>query len=119
MDLKTILSLVVLGVDCIVVLFYVVLFIINKAKKYIAKEDYELKNDELESINKLVGVIIPKAIEVAEKVKGVPGAVKKNLALGDVMQECISQGIDYEAHKEFIDNQIESSIKFTKEVNSK
>ena len=119
MDLKFILSLVVLGFDVLTLIFWVILFIIKQFKKTFQKEAYEADNEELNAINKLVQNIIPKAIEVAEKVKGVPGEVKKNLALGEVMQQCISNDIDYEGHKAFIDEKIEEVIKLTKEVNAK
>ena len=119
MDLKFILSLVVLGIDALTIIVLTVLYIIKQFKKAFKKEGYEEENIELNAINQLVQNIIPKAIEVAEKVKGVPGVVKKNLALGEVMQQCISNDIDYEGHKAFIDEKIEEVIKLTKEVNAK
>lgn len=119
MDIKTILSLVALGIDVLVILFYVVLFLVNKFKKMISKEDYEVKNEDLEAINQLLEIVVPNAIMNAEKAGILPGNIKKNLAQGEIRQECINRGIDYNHYNELIDNTIENMIKITKEVNAK
>lgn len=85
-----------------------------------AVADEATKKAEVESIiNKLVTVIIPAGIKVAEHL-GVSGKqVKKMLCLSHVMQLCVQESIDYKTYADFIDGEIEALIDFSKEVNAK
>lgn len=70
-------------------------------------------------INKLVTVIIPAGIKVAEHL-GVTGKqVKKMLCLSHVMQLCVQESIDYKTYADFINEEIEALVEFSKEVNVK
>lgn len=85
-----------------------------------AVADSATEKAEVESIiNKLVTVIVPAGIKVAETL-GVSGKqVKKMLCLSHIMQLCVQENIDYKKYADFIDGEIEALIDFSKAVNAK
>lgn len=138
MNWKELLNLFYIILSSLVLVASIVLFLWSTFKtKHIKKQvDSELENKcgELESTNEsiradlenskkllqLVQTIIPNAIHTAEySGVNVNGAVKKLLAVAQIISDCAKNNISYEDNKELIDNVIEEQVKLTKEVNVK
>lgn len=110
----------------LVFLFTAICFIINKIKqknkRINAEEEVEELVDELQDekdIFKLVNEIIPLAIKKAEELPFIDGPTKKLLAMSEILLSCNSNGIDFEAYKDFISEQIEALIEFSKTINKR
>ena len=107
-----------------VFLFTASMFVINKVKqkhkRITAEEQAEALEAELneeEAKFKLLNEILPLAICEAEKTPLVNGVTKKMLALSHALLSCNTLGINFEYFKDFINEQIENLIKFTKVIN--
>lgn len=118
MDMKLIEQILTIGasiVSLVVFVVSVVFFIINKVKKH--------QNGEVESesqdVLKLVQEIIPFAISFAEHAGVYNGNIKKMLCLSEVLLKCQNANIDYGKYEDFISDEVEKQINFTKEVNAK
>ena len=110
----------------IVFLFTTTMFIVNKIKakrkNVKAEEKAEELADELQDekdVFKLVNEIIPLAIKKAEEMPFIDGPTKKLLAMSEILLSCNSDGIDFEAYKDFISEQIEALIEFSKTINKR
>lgn len=110
----------------LVFIFTAVLFVINKIKAKHKRVSAEEKAEELEeqledkdATFKLVNEIIPLAIKKAEDTPLIDGQTKKLLALSEILLNCNSQCIDFELYKDFISEQIENLIEFSKEINKR
>ena len=138
MNWKELLNLFYIILSSLVLIASIVLFLWStlKGKRLKKQVDSELENkcSELESTNdsirndlenskkllQLVQNIIPNAIHTAEySGVNVNGAVKKLLAVAQIISDCAKNNISYEDNKELIDNVIEEQVKLTKEVNVK
>lgn len=118
MDFKLIEQLLTIGasiVSLIVFSFSVVICILNKIKKHKNGECEKDAQDE----NILIKDIIPFAIEKAEESHVGNGALKKMLALSDILLSCQDANIDYGKYKTFIEEQLETLISFSKGVNKR
>ena len=73
----------------------------------------------LKSINDLVAHVIPTAIKTAEESGLITGESKLTLALSKIALWCTSNGYDFEEHEDFIRDEIEKQLTFTKEVNKR
>ena len=138
MNWKELLNLFYIILSSLVLIASIVLFLWStlKGKRLKKQVDSELENkcSELESTNdsirndlenskkllQLIQTIIPNAIHTAEySGVNVNGAVKKLLAVAQIISDCAKNNISYEDNKELIDNVIEEQVKLTKEVNVK
>lgn len=118
MDFKLIEQLLTIGasiVSLIVFSFSVVICILNKIKKHKNGEYEKDAQDEMT----LIKDIIPFAIEKAEESHVGNGALKKMLALSDILLSCQDANIDYGKYKTFIEEQLETLISFSKGVNKR
>lgn len=113
-------------ISLIVFVFSVVMFIINSIKKHAKKVQCEEENEDLQekledknAIYKLVNEIIPLAIKKAEETPLIDGQTKKLLAMSEILLNCNSDGIDFEMYKDFISEQIEALIEFSKTINKR
>ncbi|MBQ6883197.1 MAG: hypothetical protein IJO25_02455 [Clostridia bacterium] len=109
-----------------VFLFTTILFIINKIKakhkRVCAEEENEELQEKLEdqsAVYKLVNEIIPLAIKKAEEMPFIDGPTKKLLAMSEILLSCNADGIDFEMYKDFISEQIEALIEFSKTINKR
>lgn len=110
----------------IVFLFTACCFVVNKIKQKHKRVNAEEKAEELEDklqdekdVFKLVNEIIPLAIKKAEEMPLIDGPTKKLLAMSEILLSCNSDGIDFEAYKDFISEQIEALITFSKTINKR
>lgn len=113
-------------ISLIVFLITATTFVVNrfkiKCKKLNAEEENEELQEKLEDKNaiyKLVNEIIPLAIKKAEETPLVDGKTKKLLALSEILLNCNEQCIDFELYKDFISEQIENLITFSKTINKR
>lgn len=107
-------------------LYAVISFIIGLAKSHNKKLKAEEENDELQekledqsAVYKLVNEIIPLAIKKAEDMPNIDGQTKKLLAMSEILLNCNEDGIDFESYKDFISEQIENLITFSKTINKR
>lgn len=107
-------------------LYALVSFIIGRIKAHNRKLTAEEENEELQekledknAVYKLVNEIIPLAIKKAEEMPLIDGQTKKLLALSEILLSCNADGIDFEAYKDFISEQIEALIEFSKTINKR
>lgn len=110
----------------LVFLFTALMFIVNKIKKkhrrVEAEEDNEKLKEELaeeEARYKLVNELLPLAISKVEAIPLINGSTKKMLALSEVLLSCNALNIPFEKFKDFINDQLENLINFTKVVNKR
>lgn len=113
-------------ISLLVLLFTAATYVVNKIKqrnKQTAaeeeKEEVEGKLAFSEELYKLVNEIIPLAMKKCEEMPNLNGTMKKLLALSDILINCNAEGINFEAHKDFIDEQIENLITFSKTINKR
>lgn len=113
-------------ISLIVFLITATTFVVNrfkiKRKKLTAEEENEELQEKLEDKNatyKLVNEIIPLAIKKAEETPLIDGKTKKLLALSEILLNCNEQCIDFELYKDFISEQIENLITFSKTINKR
>lgn len=106
--------------------FSVFMFIFNSIKKHAKKIKCEEENEDLQekledknAVYKLVNEIIPLAIKKAEETPLIDGQTKKLLAMSEILLNCNSDGIDFEMYKDFISEQIEALIEFSKTINKR
>ena len=102
------------SLSLIVFAFSVVMFTLNKIKKHKNGICESEAQDEIA----LLKDIIPFAIEKAEQLN-VDGSVKRVLALSDILLNCQNANIDYNKYKDFIEQQLEELISFSKDVNKR
>lgn len=124
--LETIIRYASFVISLIVFLITATTFVVNrfkiKRKKLNAEEENEELQEKLEDKNavyKLVNEIIPLAIKKAEETPLVDGKTKKLLALSEILLNCNEQCIDFELYKDFISEQIENLITFSKTINKR
>lgn len=124
--LNKIINFASIGLSVAVLAFSLGVFIYNKVKKHDKKMACEEENkvllEEVEtdtSMYKLVNEIIPLAIKKAEETPLINGPTKKLLALSEILLSCNSKGINFERFKEFISEQIENLITFSKTINAR
>lgn len=117
--LEQIFKYVSAGLSLIVFLFTATMFVINKIKAKRKNVKAEEKAEELIDMFKLVNEIIPLAIKKAEEMPFIDGPTKKLLAMSEILLNCNSDGIDFEAYKDFISEQIEALITFSKTINKR
>lgn len=94
----------------------------SRHRKLSAQEENEDLKDELEESKQeysLINEIIPLAIKQAEEMTNLDGPTKKLIALSRILLTCNEQGIDFELFKDFINEQIESLIVFSKTINKR
>lgn len=124
--IKQIFEYISLVVSLIIFLFTATCFVIGKIKKKHKRIEAEDKAEELtdkleeeQHLFKLVNEIIPIAIKKAEETPLINGPTKKLLALSEILLNCNASGIDFEAYKDFISEQIENLICFSKTINKR
>jgi hypothetical protein len=110
----------------LVFLFTALMFVVNKIKKkhrrVEAEEDNEKLKEELaeeEARYKLVNELLPLAISKVEAIPLINGPTKKMLALSEVLLSCNALNIPFDKFKDFISEQLENLINFTKVVNKR
>lgn len=110
----------------IVFCFSVFMFIFNGIKKHAKKlkceeenENLQEKLDDKNAVYKLVNEIIPLAIKKAEELPLISGKTKKLLAMSEILLNCNANDIDFELYKDFISEQIENLIEFSKTINKR
>lgn len=100
-----------------------IIYHINKKRKIndACYNDVELQEDlDYEKArNKLLNEIIPNAMEKAEATPLVNGATKKLLAMSEILISCNALGIDFAYFKQFIEEEIEKLITFSKTINKR
>ena len=106
--------------------YALVMFIIGRIKKHNLKLTLEDENDELKgeiedknAAFMLVDKIIPLAIKKAEEMPNIDGETKKLLAMSEILLNCNENCIDFEMFKDFISEQIEAMITFSKSINKR
>ena len=114
------------AISLLVFLFTAALFVVNQIKKKHKKVSLEEENEELEgrlddkkATFELVNRIIPLAIKKAEDMPLLDGPTKKLLAMSEILLTCNEEGIDFEFYKDFISEQIEALITFSKTINKR
>lgn len=124
--LETIVKYATTIFSAIVFIFTAIMFIVNKVRKHLKRVTAEEKAEELgeeltesNDLFKLINEIIPLAIKKAEDMKLIDGPTKKLLAMSEILLNCNENGIDFELHKEFISEQIENLIEFSKTINKR
>lgn len=124
--LKQLFEYISLILSLIIFLFTATCFVVGKIKKKNARVEAEEKAEELEEklesekdVFKLVNEIIPLAIKKAEAMPLIDGPTKKLLAMSEILLKCNEQSIDFEEYKDFISEQIESLIIFSKTINKR
>lgn len=107
-------------------LYALISFAIGCIKKHARKLTAEEENEELEeklddqkASFELVNRIIPLAIKKAEEMQLLDGPTKKLLAMSEILLTCNEEGIDFESYKDFISEQIEALITFSKTINKR
>ena len=110
----------------IVFLCTALVFVINQIKKkhrrVEAEEDNKKLKEELaeeEARYKLVNELLPLAISKVESIPLINGPTKKMLALSEVLLSCNALNIPFDKFKDFISDQLENLIDFTKVVNKR
>ena len=124
--IKQIFEYISLVLSLVIFLFTATCFVIGKIKKKHTRVEAEDKAEELEDkleaeedLFKLVNEIIPLAIKKAEETPLIKGQTKKLLALSEILLNCNSNNIDFEHYKDFISEQIENLICFSKTINKR
>ena len=104
-----------------VVLFVHGLFNKKTKKLEVENELEETKNENAcnEAELMLVKDIIPRAINDAETTPAIKGITKKMVALSNILLQCNEAKIDYETYKDFIAEQLEALITFSKHINAR
>ena len=120
-----IIRLVLMVIAIISSLVSIITMVIAKQKKKKVEklngDELELAKEELEKledVNKLAVAIIPNAMEMAEKIGGT-GEYKNLIAKSKIIQDCVTNDIDYNENSEVISQLIETFIELTKQVNNK
>lgn len=124
--LNKIINFASIALSVAVLAFSLGVFIYNKVKKHDKKMACEEENkvllEEVETdsaMYKLVNEIIPLAIKKAEELPMITGPTKKLLAMSEILLSCNSNGINFETYKDFISEQIEALIEFSKTINKR
>lgn len=114
------------AISVLVFLFTAVNFVIYKVNKHhrkiTAEEEKEELADKLEDskdVFALLNVIIPDAMKKAEAIPLIEGGTKKLFALSEIMLKCSENGIDFESYRQFINDEIEKLIGFSKVINKR
>lgn len=117
-NLKTIVTLVILGINVLLLIFNVICAIVKKAKNVDNNEE-ELKSENATNLIEVIRNFIPQAIEQAEKSGIVGGENKKLLALSQILLNCNEVNFDYKTNASLINDCLEELIEFSKKVNSR
>lgn len=124
--IKNIFEYISLVVSLVIFLFTATCFVIGKIKKKHTRVEAEQKAEELESkledeedVFKLVNEIIPLAMKKAEETPLISGATKKLLAMSEILLGCEANNISFAQYKDFISEQIEALIEFSKTINKR
>ena len=117
---------ITLALTLIVFIVTAINFIITRFKKHhdklTAEEENEQLSEKLDDSNneyKLINEIIPLAMKKAEETPLIDGMTKKLLALSEILLQCSTCNIDFEKYKDFISEQIENLITFSKTINKR
>lgn len=124
--LKLIFQYVTSILSLIVFLCTALVFVINQIKKKHKRVEAEEANEKLqeelaeeEDRYKLVNELLPLAISKVEAIPLINGPTKKMLALSEVLLSCNALNIPFDKFKDFISEQLENLIDFTKVVNKR
>ena len=83
----------------------------------------KLQLDRIEKVeDKVEGFVTvcrDEAIKKAEETPLIDGQTKKLLAMSEILLTCNADGIDFEMYKDFISEQIENLIMFSKTINKR
>ena len=108
----------------LVFLFTATMFIVNKIKQKHKKATFEDEKEALqealedeEARFKLLNELIPLAISKAEATPLINSMTKKMLAMSEILLNCNALKIPFEKFKDFISEQIDNLINFTKVIN--
>ena len=82
-------------------------------------EELENKLESEKDVFKLVNEIIPLAIKKAEETPLISGATKKLLAMSEILLNCEANNISFAKYQDFISEQIEALIEFSKTINKR
>lgn len=100
------------------------MFVINSVKKKHKRIEAEAQAealqeelDEEQARFKLVNELLPLAISKAEATPLISGVTKKMLAMSEILLNCNALKIPFEKFKDFISEQIDNLINFTKVIN--
>lgn len=110
----------------LVFLFTACMFVVNKIRKkrksVEAEQQAEALQEELEDEQarfKLLNELLPLAISKAEATPLINGMTKKMLAKSEILLNCNALKIPFEKFKDFISEQIDNLIDFTKVINAR
>lgn len=124
--IKTIFEYASAIISLVIFLFTATIFVIGKIKKKHIRIDAEEKAEKLEDkledeqdMFKLVNEIIPLAIKKAEETPLISGVTKKLLAMSEILLSCDANNICFAKYKDFISEQIEALIEFSKTINKR
>lgn len=108
----------------LVFLFTACMFVVNKIRKkrksVEAEQQAEALQEELDDEQarfKLLNELLPLAISKAEATPLINGMTKKMLAMSEILLNCNALKIPFEKFKDFISEQIDNLINFTKVIN--
>lgn len=108
----------------LVFLFTACMFVVNKInkkhKRVEAEDKAEALQEELDDEQarfKLLNELLPLAISKAEATPLINGMTKKMLAMSEVLLSCNALNINFQKFKDFISEQIDNLINFTKVIN--
>ena len=125
-DLEQIVKYASVILSLLVFAYSVFMFIFKSFKQKQKKKIYEDENEDLQeklddsqATFKLINEIIPLAIKKAEEVPLIDGPTKKLLAISEVLLSCNNSNIDFDMYKDFINEQIENLIAFSKTINKR
>ena len=113
-------------ISVLVFLFTAVNFVIYKVNKHHRKISAEEEKEELaekledsKDVFDLLSEIIPEAMKHAEAIPLIEGGTKKLFALSEIMLKCSEEGIDFESYRQFVNEEIEKLIGFSKSINKR
>lgn len=125
MEIKEIISWVAM---CLPIVSFIVCFVIlfikkikqpNKSKMEAVQEALKEASEHNSQLYQLLNVIVPTAVQNAEKC-GLPnGTTKKLVCVSEIMQECVRNNIAYDKYANDINEMVENLISFSKSVNVK
>jgi Ca2+/Na+ antiporter len=124
--LKTIFQYATSILSLIVFLCTALVFVINQIKKkhkrVEAEDKAEALQEELDDEQarfKLLNELLPLAISKAEATPLINGMTKKMLAMSEILLNCNALKIPFEKFKDFISEQVDNLIDFTKVINAR
>ena len=113
-------------ISLVIFLFTATCFVIGKLKQKHKRVEAEEKNEELKNelqdekdMFKLINEIIPLAMKKAEETPLISNKTKKLLAMSEILLSCEASNISFATYKDFISEQIENLILFSKTINKR